>query len=75
MANNYKYFKHSDIQYCTCDHVFDVVCVSRAVDVRIVSLLCLILDVGGCYGDAPLPLLRGVVNVTILLELCPPSLC
>lgn len=60
---------------CTCDHVFDVVGVSRAVDVCVVSLLCLVLDVSGCYGDASLPLLRGVVNVTVLLELCPPTLC
>ena len=33
------------------DHVLDVVGVSRAVDVRVVALLALVLDVGGGNGD------------------------
>ena len=33
------------------DHVFDVIGVSRAVDVRVVALVALVLDVGGGNGD------------------------
>ncbi len=44
------------------DHVLDVVGVPRAVDVGVVALLGLVLDVGDGDGDAPLPLLRRVVD-------------
>ena len=44
------------------DHVLDVVGVAGAVDVGVVALVGLVLDVGDGDGDAPLPLLGGVVD-------------
>ena len=44
------------------DHVLDVVGVARAVDVRVVTVLRLVLDVRGVDRDAALPLLRRVVD-------------
>src|SRR5262245_36096704 len=46
----------------TGDHVLDVVRVSRAVHVRVVPILGLILDVRDRDRDAPLLLLRGLVD-------------
>ncbi len=53
----------------TCDHVFDVVSMSRTVDVAVVAFLCLVLYVCSVDGDASLLLLWCIVNVRILLEL------
>ena len=44
------------------DHVLDVVGVARAVDVRVVARLGLVLDVGDGDGDAALTLLGRVVD-------------
>ena len=44
------------------DHVLDVVGVARAVDVRVVALLGLVLDVRGGDGDAALALFRRLVD-------------
>ena len=44
------------------DHVLDVVGVARAVDVRVVARVGLVLDVGDGDGDAPLALLGSVVD-------------
>ena len=44
------------------DHVLDVVGVARAVDVRVVARVGLVLDVGDGDGDAPLTLLGRVVD-------------
>ena len=44
------------------DHVLDVVGVARAIDVRIVPVLGLVLDVRGRDRDAALPLFRSVIN-------------
>ncbi len=46
----------------TGDHVLDVVRVARAVDMGIVPLLGLILDVGDRDRNAPLLLLRGLID-------------
>ena len=51
------------------DHVLDVVGVPRAVDVGVVALVGLVLDVGDGDGDAPLPLLRRVVDAVEGAEL------
>jgi len=47
----------------TRDHVLDVVSVTRAVDVGVVTALRLVLHVRGGDGDAALALLRGVVDL------------
>src|ERR1700733_15191808 len=47
----------------TGDHVLDVVSVTRAVDVRVVALVGLVLDVGDGDRDAALLLLLGVVDL------------
>ena len=46
----------------TGDHVLDVVSVPGAVDVRVVTLLGLVLDVRDRDGDTALTLLRGLVD-------------
>jgi hypothetical protein len=53
----------------TCDHVLDVIGVTRAVDVGIVAVIGLVLDVGGGDGDTTLALLGRLVNGTVLEEL------
>ena len=47
----------------TGDHVLDVVRVTRAVDVRVVARLGLVLDVRDRDRDAALPLLRSLVDL------------
>src|SRR6202011_2449023 len=53
------------------DHVLDVVRVTGAVDVRVVTLLGLVLDVGGGDGDAARLLLGSVVDRVEGAELRP----
>ena len=47
----------------TGNHVLHIVGVTRAVHVSIVTLSCLILNVGGVDGDTTLFLLRSVINL------------
>jgi hypothetical protein len=47
----------------TRDHVLDVVGVARAVDVRVVAVVGLVLDVRDGDGDAALALLGGLVDL------------
>ena len=47
----------------TSNHVLDIVSVSRAVDVSVVTLLCLILNVCCIDGDTTLFLLRSVIDL------------
>src|SRR5699024_6607878 len=51
------------------DHVLDIVGVARAVDVGVVTLVGLILHMGGVDGDAALPLLGGLVDHVVGLVL------
>ena len=51
------------------DHVLHIVGVARAIDVRIVALVGLILDVGGRDGDPALALFRRLVDVRVVGEL------
>ena len=66
-ANLLKRFK--GIGHYTCDHVLDKIRVARAVGVGVMSVLCAVLDVSHIDGDASVPLLRGVVNRSIIAEL------
>lgn len=50
------------------DHVLDVVSVTRAIDVRIVTRFSLILDVRGRDGDATLALFGSLVDIVIAGE-------
>src|SRR5206468_12587348 len=45
------------------DHVLHIIGVARAVDVRVVTLLTLVLDVSGRDRDASLPFLRRLVDL------------
>ena len=47
----------------TGDHVLDVVGMTRAVNVRIVAVVGLILDMGRGDGNTALTLFRGVVDL------------
>jgi hypothetical protein len=47
----------------TRDHVLDVVGVARAVDVRVVAVVGLVLDVCDGDGDTALALLGGLVDL------------
>ena len=51
------------------DHVLDVVGVARAIDVRVMTLVRLVLDVRRVDRDAALPLLRSLVDVRVVFEL------
>ena len=52
------------------DHVFDVIGVTRAVDVAVVAGVCLVLD-GGCVDrDASGFFLRSLVNIGVVFERC-----
>ena len=53
----------------TCDHVLDVIGVSRAVDVGVVPVVRLVLDVRRRDRDAAFPLLGRFVDLAILEEL------
>lgn len=50
---------------CTGNHVLDVICVTRAVSVCVVTVWSLILDVTGVDGDTARLLLRSVIDLTI----------
>lgn len=52
----------------TSNHVFDVIGVARAVDVRVVAVFGGVLDVSGGNGDTTLSLLGSLVNGTIVEE-------
>ena len=51
------------------DHVLDIVGVARAVNVSIVTLVGLILNVGGVDGDTTLALLGSLVDAGVVLVL------
>jgi len=59
----------------TGDHVLDVIGMARAIDVAVVSLVCLVLDMGSRDGNAALPLFGSFINVAIILELGSTCLC
>lgn len=52
------------------DHVLDIVRMARAIHMRIVALVRLVLQVGRGNGDAACPLLGRIIDFTVRLELC-----
>ena len=54
---------------CTRNHVLDVISVTGAVNVGIMSVIGGVLDVGGGDGDTTLSLFRSLVDGAILKEL------
>ena len=48
---------------CTGNHVLDVVCVTRAVNVSVVALPCLILNVSNGNGNTTLTLFGSLIDV------------
>jgi hypothetical protein len=59
----------------TCNHVLDVIGVTRAVDVRVVAVVGRVLDVGGRNSDTTLSLFGRLVDGAILEELCVALFC
>ena len=55
---------------CAGDHVLDIVSVTRAVNVCIMTMCGLVLDVGGVDGDTALSLLRSLVDGRVIGVLC-----
>ena len=53
---------------CTCDHVLNVVCVSGAVNVRIVTLLCLVLNVSCVDCNTTSLFLGSVIDLVVSKE-------
>ncbi len=51
----------------TGDHVLNIVSMSRAVNVRIVTVVGLVLNVSGIDRDAALSLLRGLIDHVVSL--------
>ncbi len=52
-----------------CDHVLNIVGVTRAVNVSIVTLVGLVLNVSGIDRDTSFSFLGSLVDVSIILEL------
>src|SRR3546814_18424075 len=57
------------------DHVLHIVSVTRAVDVRIVTSSCFVFDMRGRNSNTALALLRRLVNIRIVGELCTVRFC
>src|SRR5699024_12381917 len=56
---------------CTSDHVFNIVSVSRCIDVCIVTAVCFILYVRCSNGNSTLLLIRSIIDLVISpLPLC-----
>jgi hypothetical protein len=63
------YYNNSSVHTSsTSNHVLDIISVTGAVDVSIMSVVGLVLDMGGGDGDTTLALLRGLVNGAIIEE-------
>ena len=50
------------------DHVLDIVSMARAVNVRVVALLRLVLNVSRVDRDTALALLRSLIDISIVFE-------
>jgi hypothetical protein len=59
----------------TCYHVFDVIRMAGAVNMRIMAGIGLIFDMSGRDGDTTLPLLRSFINCAILKKVGKPLSC
>jgi len=57
------------------DHVLDVVGVTRAVDVGVVTVVAFVLDVSRRDGDTTRAFFRGAINLVIGLELTTMLFC
>ena len=59
----------------TCNHVFDIVSVTWAVNVSIVTLVCLVLYVSSVDCDTTLSLFRSLIDISIVLKLSITFVC
>ena len=59
----------------TGDHVLDIVSVSRAIHMGVVTVFRLVLHMGGCDGDPTLPLFRRIIDLIKRLYHCTARLC
>jgi hypothetical protein len=59
----------------TSNHVLDVIGVTGAIDVSIMSVFGLVFDMGGGNGDTTLALFRGLINGAIVEKVGETFLC
>ena len=68
--------QNSTIHLCrTRNHVFNVISMTRAIDMSIVTFISFILNMCCRNRDTARTFLRRSINLIIRLKLCPPSLC
>lgn len=55
---------------CSCDHVFNVIGVTRAICVSIMTIFCLVLNVRDINGNSASFFFRSIVDLAISLSRC-----
>lgn len=75
MGDSKKWSEITLTKWHTCKHVFDVVSMSRAVNMSIVTLWSLVLNMCSGNSDPSCTLLRSIVNIPIRFELCTTNIC
>ena len=52
----------------SCDHVLHVICVTWAIDMTVMAILCFVFNRGGINGNTSCLLLWRLVDISIVLE-------
>lgn len=55
---------------CSCDHVFNVIGMTWAICMSIMTIFCLVLNVCNINGNSASFFFRGIVNLAISLSCC-----